>query len=212
MQPETIETRIPSVLEDPSIASIARVYSQALLDATGDQSEAVLEEFESFLKDVLDPNPKAERLLSSAMIPAEDKETFLKNAFGSVISPSFGNFLQVVAGHGRLNLLRPIYDAARILFETRSGKRRVRVTLASEPTEELRQQIQNHLQSQLPFQPEITYVIDESIIGGMILRIKDTVYDSSLRSRLARIKDQVRQRYLYEIQSGRDRFSTPEGN
>lgn len=212
MQSETLESHVPSVLEDPSIASLARVYSQALLDAAGDQAEVVLGELESFIKDVLDQNRKVEAILSSMVIPSEEKQAFLKSALGHYMSPTFANFLQVLGERDRLGILRPIYDAARTLFETRSGKRRVTVTLATEPTDELRQQIQTHLQGQLPFQPEIQYVIDESLIGGMVLRIKDTVYDSSLRSRLARIKEQVRQRYLYEIQSGRDRFSTPEGN
>lgn len=212
MQAQALQTRIPTVLEDPSIASIARVYAQALLDAAGADSEAVLLELESFIQDVLNQYRKVEQILASQVIPAEEKQNFLKAALGSHFSLVFANFLQVLGERDRLGLLRPIYDSARTLFETRAGKCRVTVTLANEPGDQLRQQIQSHLQSQLPFQPEIQYVIDESIIGGMVLRIKDTVYDSSLRSRLARIKAQVRQRYLYEIQSGRDRFSTPEGN
>ncbi len=54
------QTRIKSVLEDPTVRSVARVYAVALLDAIpqGDAA-AVLDEAQSFVTEVLDRNPEA---------------------------------------------------------------------------------------------------------------------------------------------------------
>ena len=48
------------------------------------------------------------------------------------------------------------------------------------------------------------------LIGGIVIRVADTVYDSSLATRVAQLRDRIQQRSLHEIQSGRDRFGTPE--
>ncbi len=213
MQLSSLQTRIPSVLEDPSIASIARVYALALLDAAGSMSaEELLNEYQSFLDNVLTNHPQAEQILVSAVFSPEDKQAFIDQTVGASMSAVFRNFISVLGEHGRLSILRPIYDAARLLHEKRSGKRRVIVTLAETPSDQTGQKIFDQLVSTFGIQPDIVYQIEPSIIGGMIVRIGDTVYDSSLRSRLGQIKEQVRQRYLYEIQRGRDRFCTPEGN
>ena len=45
-----------------------------------------------------------------------------------------------------------------------------------------------------------------------ILQVGDTVYDSSLRSRLKQLKGRLVEKAFNEIQSGRDRFSHPEGD
>ena len=60
MSSEGLEnTRIPSVMEDPSTLAVAKMYAEALVGASQSAGvENVLEEFESFLVDVLDKNPE----------------------------------------------------------------------------------------------------------------------------------------------------------
>ena len=51
-------SRIDSVLDDPGTVAIARVYSEAFLDAAGDKAAEGIEEFTSLLEDVLAANPQ----------------------------------------------------------------------------------------------------------------------------------------------------------
>ena len=53
-------------------------------------------------------------------------------------------------------------------------------------------------------------VVDPDILGGLRIRVGDTVYDGSLRARLTQLRHRVRERSLHEIQSGRNRFSHSE--
>ncbi|MDP1796817.1 MAG: hypothetical protein Q8K78_05015, partial [Planctomycetaceae bacterium] len=74
MADSRVSARIKSVLEDPTVRSVARVYAVALLDAipSGDAA-AVLEEAQSFVTEVLDANPTFERLLCNPATMRDEK-------------------------------------------------------------------------------------------------------------------------------------------
>ena len=50
------------------------------------------------------------------------------------------------------------------------------------------------------------------LIGGLVMRVGDTVYDGSISTRLNKLRQQMIDRSVHEIQSRRDRFRSPEGD
>jgi F-type H+-transporting ATPase subunit delta len=48
--------------------------------------------------------------------------------------------------------------------------------------------------------------VDPSLLGGLVVRTGDYVYDASVRTRLETIRKQLIERSSHEIQTGRDRF------
>jgi F-type H+-transporting ATPase subunit delta len=76
----------------------------------------------------------------------------------------------------------------------------------------LQQQLSETLRGMLGGQPVLVVNTRPELIGGIVLRVGDTVYDGSVATRLARIRDQMIDRSVHEIQSGRDRFGSAEGN
>ena len=70
--------------------------------------------------------------------------------------------------------------------------------------------VEARLKELFPFQPVLEPAVDPSLLGGLRIRVGDTVYDGSLRARLKQLRHRVRERSLHEIQSGRDRFSHSE--
>ncbi len=208
-----LQFKVPSVLEDPSIKAIARVYASALLDAQGDSSgEQRIAEYQSFIEDVLNANPQFEAILFSRTVSVEEKTGIIDRVVSSQASEIFNHFLKVVASHDRLDLLRVIYDVAVDLEEKKSGKVRVIVRAAAPISEEKLAHIRQQLKDILSADPVLQVETDTSLIGGIVIQVGDTVYDSSLKNRLGQLQSQLRQRYVHEIQSGRDRFSNPEGS
>jgi F-type H+-transporting ATPase subunit delta len=204
-------TRVQSVMEDPQTGAIARVYAQALLAAVPpDQMDDLLEEFGSFLEDVLARNPDFARILASGVAGRDDKLSLIERVVTGRASTLFASFLKVLAHHERLDLLPLIFRQARLQYERASGKGRVQVTTAHALDAEQLQAITRRLTELLPFAPIIEHAIDPALIGGMRIRVGDTVYDGSLRLRLRQLRERVRERSLHEIQSGRDRFSHQE--
>src|SRR5262245_46965905 len=108
-----LQTKVPTVFDDPSAQSVAKVYAVALLDAAAKEGgvDGVLEEFGSFVQDVLLPNPTFERVLSSPVTSVDDKVRLIDKVLGGRGSPLFVNFLKVLAKHGRLDLVQGVYRA-----------------------------------------------------------------------------------------------------
>jgi F-type H+-transporting ATPase subunit delta len=209
--PSALKTRVSSVLEDPSAVAIARVYAGAFLDALPPgEVESTLEEFQSFVDDVLASNPDFSRLLTSATLGCDHKLGLLDRVLSGRASPLFTNFLRVLARHERLDLLPSILQQAGLQFELRSGRKRVQVTSAVPLSGDDLQQIEKQLLATFPFQPVLEPAVDPSLLGGLRIRVGDTVYDGSLRARLKQLRQRVRERSLHEIQSGRNRFSHSE--
>lgn len=205
------QTRVQSVMEDPSVGAVALVYAHAFLDALPqDKVEATLEEFRSFLDDVLAKNRDFAQLLTSGHLGRDDKLRLIDRVLVGRGSELFVNFLRVLARHERLDLLPVILRQAGLQFELRSGKKRVQVSSAVPLSAETLQQIQARLESAFPFQPIVETTVDPTLLAGLRIRVEDTVYDGSLRARLKQLRHRVRERSLHEIQSGRDRFSHPE--
>jgi F-type H+-transporting ATPase subunit delta len=201
------------VLADPSARAVARVYAQAFLNAAGNVGVAdPLEELTSFLDDVLRPNPQFARLLTSELTTREEKLGFIQRVVEPRASEFFTNYLRVLARHERLDLLPLNVGEAWNEQERREGKRRVTLRSATPLSSEQLDRIAGRLKGALPYQPVLIPRTDESLLGGMVIQVEDTVYDGSLRTRLNNLRDRLRERYLHEIQSGRDRFSSPEGN
>jgi F-type H+-transporting ATPase subunit delta len=208
MAEQNRQTGDADVLEDPSVVAVARVYANAYLDATGND----LEEFASFMQDVLAANPEFASLLTSGATGREEKIVLIDRAIAPHCSEPFANFLRTLAAHDRLEILDVVYAESRRIAEERAGQKRVRVTSAVELSDETVQKIQDRLGQVFSFEPIIETSVDPSLIGGLIIQVEDTVYDSSLRNRLTQLRDRMRERSLHEIQSGRDRFSHPEGD
>ena len=175
-------------------------------------SAGALEEFASFLDDVLYPNADFAGMLTSSMLGRDDKLQLVERVVRGRASDMFANFLRVLARHDRLELLPLILKQSQLLHEDRSGQKRVQVTSAQPLSAAALEAIQQSLSNAFPFQPIIEAGTDPGLLGGLRIRIGDTVYDSSLRTRLKQLRDGMRLRSLHEIQSGRNRFSHPEGD
>src|SRR5580704_4251289 len=205
-------SHVASVMEDPSSQAIARTYAEALLNAAGSQTESALEELGSFVDDVLDKIPGLREVFFARVIGREEEIRRIDRVFASQTSPLVANFLRVLVQHDRLELVPLILRQARLRQEVRGGRQRVQIKTALPLSDQAREKLRKRLAESLPFDPILEAQVDPSLIGGIVIRVADTVYDSSLVTRVAQLRERIQQRSLHEIQSGRDRFSSSEGN
>ncbi len=199
---------------DPGAAQVAGVYARALLGAAekAGQSEDVLEELDRLVEDVLDPYPEFEAVLVSDVIAADEKLGILDRTLRGRISDLLMNFLKVTARHGRLRLLRAIRRAARQLYDELRGRVPVEVATAAPLEEGLAGRLAERLREMTGGEPHLVPIVRPELIGGVVLRIGDTVYDGSVAARLNQVRTQMIQRSVHEIQSRRDRFRSASGD
>jgi F-type H+-transporting ATPase subunit delta len=206
-----IKTRVESVMEDPHLGAVARVYADAFLNSIpSDRLHDALEEFRSFVTEVLDKQPDFARLILSGTVSRDQKLQLIDRVVAGRGSELFTNFLRVLARHDRLDLVRLILAQCDIEAERRSGRKRIQVISAQPLSEANLNKIRERLAADLAIEPVLEAAVDPYLLGGLRIRVGDTVYDGSLRARLEQLRYQVRERSIHEIQSGRNRFSHSE--
>lgn len=202
------------IFDDPRSKGVAQVYATAYLDSTAKLPNPVdaVEELRSFVDEAVNKNPLFAEILCSAMIGREDKIALVKRVFSGHCTDTLVDFLMVLAEHERLDLLPQIAGLAEALWETRQGRVHVEVRSAHLLTEDALNKIRVGLVESLKINPILVPRVEPDLIGGLVIRVGDTVYDSSLRTQLKALDTRLRERSLNEIQSGRDRFSHSAGN
>jgi F-type H+-transporting ATPase subunit delta len=103
------------------------------------------------------------------------------------------NFLRVLMSHYRMPLLEEIIPAFRNVAYARLGIVRVKISSASDLSNEERQLLQARFNQLTQKQSELEYHLDGGLIGGLVAQIESTVYDGSIRGHLDRLRDQLSQ-------------------
>jgi len=208
-----VKAHIPSVMEDPSATSIAKVYAKAFLGSIKESDkDSVIEEFTEFLNLAITQNPVFGKMLTSKSLNKDERLSLIDRVLAPYASELLTNFLRVLSRHDRLDLLQQIFTQINTQRDTEAGRKAVLVRSAFELSENTLTSIEQRLKETLGFSPVIKTSIDQSVIGGLVIQVDDTVYDGSLRTRLKQLRGRLSNRSIHEIQSGRDRFSHPEGN
>jgi F-type H+-transporting ATPase subunit delta len=175
---------------------VAQVYAEALLDAAAKQNQTaqVLDEFAALFEDIFRADPQFEVFLASGAISRKAKAAVIHRAFDGRSSDIFRNFLLVLNNHQRLDLLRGIWEATRELNDERGGRMRVQVASAVPLPDDQRERLLNELRRKYNKEPILTTNVDPSLLGGVVIRVGDWLFDSSVRTRLENIRKQLIER------------------
>ncbi|MBI3468127.1 MAG: ATP synthase F1 subunit delta [Planctomycetes bacterium] len=193
---------------------LARVYAQAFWGAAekAGAAEAAIGELDAFLEELVQPNPAFAEFLRSRIVSRENKEQVFQQGLQERVSPVLLRFLLVLNRHQRLDLLRDISRACHEIDSERRGRVPVQVTVAAKLDGELTERIRVRLRELLQKEPMVSIRVDPELLGGLVVRVGDSVYDGSLATQLKRLRDQMLQRSVHAIQSRRDRFRVTGGD
>ncbi len=188
---------------------LGAVYAKALLGAAEKvgNADAVLDELNSFIDDVLAKVPNFDTSLTSPRIAVEAKTAMLDKALGGKVSVELLNFLKVVARHGRFDCIRAIRQAARQQLNELRGRVEVFLSAAQLPSQQSLELIGSRLKALLGKEIDLQVDVDDELIGGVKLRIGDTVYDASVANRLVRLKDELLSKTGQQLRDNLDRFA-----
>jgi F-type H+-transporting ATPase subunit delta len=100
----------------------------------------------------------------------------------------FTNFLLVLAENGRLKAVGSILNAAEARLNALSGMVDAEMTTAHKLTAKELEAVQKKLAKQLGRDVAVRGYVDESILGGMTLRVGSTLIDDSVRTKLERLE------------------------
>jgi F-type H+-transporting ATPase subunit delta len=205
---EPINVRHTTVMDDET-RQIARIYAQALYQAASGagQAESVLAELELTLQGLYGQDAGLGLFFESATITQERKAAVIETAFASA-SETVRNFLGVLNEHNRMNALQPIVEAYQRLYNRANRKVTVEVTSAVPLTDAERERVMGDVRAVAQVEALLQETIDPEILGGLIVRVGDWVYDASLRTKLETIRNQLIERSGHGIERQRDRLGS----
>ncbi|HKV70919.1 MAG TPA: ATP synthase F1 subunit delta [Gemmatimonadales bacterium] len=169
--------------------TVARNYAEALFAAASAKRQT--ERFGELMDAVAGAVSADQRIavvLESPRVAKGVKSQLLKDALEDAAPREFVNFLQAVVRRGRQGLLTEISAEYQTLLDVSLNRVHAGVTLSEEPETSLQNDIVKRLEKALGKDVRAHFRSDEQILGGVVVKVGDRVYDGSLRRRLMVLK------------------------
>lgn len=175
-----------------SILAVARNYGGALFELA--EREGEKERFGAALDAVVEQYrraPKFRAFLDTPRVPLADKKKTLRAAFGDQLPGLVLNFLLLVLEKRRQRALPEIAAAYNRRLDRSFDRMRARITLPYEADEELEAEIVELVRRRLSMDVVPRFERDPSLLGGMVIQVRDQRLDASLRRQLENLKKQM---------------------
>ena len=166
----------------------ARRYADAAFEIG--RAERTLDRWERDLAELREAVAQAElqQLIEHPAVPYAEKERVLRRVVGSDVAPQAMNLILLMVRRGRPGQIGPMVGRFTELLRRERGISLAEVRTAQPLDDEQRDAITERLRSLTGDKIEMSEVVDESLIGGIAVRIGDRLYDASVRSRLERLR------------------------
>lgn len=177
--------------------SIARNYAEALLAlARKAKDTAGWGALVSALGDAVAEDKTLRRFLETPQVSAEEKNDILGTALAGTaladkVPALFVRFVQKLVSNRRQLLLPEIAVAYHHLLDEAEGRVHARVTVSRALDASARAAITKSLGAALRKEVVAHVTVDPQILGGVVVRVGDTVMDGSVKRRLGRLRDRL---------------------
>lgn len=176
-----------------NIKELSRRYTTAVFDLAKSQNklEAVAKDLER-LKEILKNQPRLQKIMSAKTLGGADQVSLVKE-LGNGFDALTVNFLLIVARNGRLKYLANIVEAFIERIAGENGELKAQITTAAKLDEKQLAAITKDLSAKSGKKIVIEEIIRPEIIGGLIVKIGPKMFDYSVKSRLTRLKNKLKE-------------------
>ena len=172
------------------VSGVAGRYAAALFELAEEQKtlDAVAEDAAS-IRALLAESPDLRRLVASPVIGREEQGQAIAAVLEKAgVSELTRNFVGVVANNRRLFALDDMCVAYRELLSSRRGELTAEVTSAQPLTDAQRDALEQQLRAAMGSKVSLDASVDQSLLGGMIVKVGSRMVDSSLKTKLQRLE------------------------
>ena len=166
-------------------------YAKALFDIA--QAEGVLDQVEDELfrfARTLENEIRLRDALVDPQLPVERRVAMIRELLGAKASPHTTNLISFIVEQGRAREITHIIDA---MVELAARERQLAVAevrTAVPLDDEQRARLERALRDATRKEITLKVIIDPSVMGGLVARVGDMVFDASVRRRLELAKEE----------------------
>ena len=163
-------------------------YAKAVLSLASEQnnSEVINNDMKLIAITIAD-NLELDQMLNNSVVKAETKRDALLQIFPNLNQVTTGLF-NLLVSNKRLDILADIAKNYSILFDQLNGKEKATVTTAVPMTSDLELKVLAKVKELTNKAVDLENIVDESILGGFILRVGDKQYNASIANKLNKLK------------------------
>ncbi|WP_299098112.1 ATP synthase F1 subunit delta [uncultured Winogradskyella sp.] len=163
-------------------------YAKAVLSIATDQksADAVNSDMKT-IANVIAENKDLNQMLQSPVVRSSDKKAVLTSVFKDA-NTSTTNLIDTLIANKRLPLLSDVAVSYTQLFDQLRGSQVASVTTAVPLTDDLKTKVLAKVKELTGKEAEVENIVDESILGGFILRVGDIQYNASISNKLDKLK------------------------
>ena len=172
---------------------VSRNYAEALLALATKADNR--EGFGAMIRDVataITQDPTVRLFMESPRVSYEDKNRILSKAFGDRVPRLFLRFIQTVVHNRRQMMIPDIAREYAQLLDEGEGRVHAEVKLARPVDAAEGVRIGEELSRVLGRKVSPQFAVDPSIMGGIIVKVGNTVMDGSVRRRLGKLASRMR--------------------
>jgi F-type H+-transporting ATPase subunit delta len=172
---------------------LARVYSRSLFEVALEQDKLdLLREQLGQLADALDEHPQLATFFFSPYFSTQEKEAGLERAIEGA-DETLLNFLRVLIENHRMPVIFRIRQEYERLWEEENRLLPVEITSAVELDPATTESLGRTIGERAGRKVMLSSYVDPDILGGIVLRVGNSILDASIRNRLEQLRRQVAQ-------------------
>ena len=173
--------------------AIARRYALALSESASEKNRTDrVDEDVDLVRSGLDASTELERFFQSPVVPRAKKASVIRDLFGERVDRVSLDFLLLLVEKRREGMIRRILGAYRELRDEQQGLVAVVARSARPIGREEQQRLIDSVSRITGSKVRLETQVDASLMGGIVLRVGDTVYDGSVTNKLAALRERLR--------------------
>lgn len=169
---------------------LTRRYSKAFYELCVQQnkSEAVHKDLIK-IKQLIDDSADFTGFLRNPSLAFAPACAILEEIFKGRIAPETLNFILFLKAKNRLSILGEVCDFFHELYSLDKGVAKVKITSSIALTKHQTDLLREYLSKKLGQEITSDVAVDEKLIGGFKIKVKDTIYDSSIKTQLEKFEE-----------------------
>jgi len=171
------------------LSRVAIRYSKALFDLALEKNmiNEVRTDLE-IIRKICTENTEFNQFLSNPLIEEKTKASVLKKLFENEVSPLSYEFLQLLSRKKRSGFLLEMIDKYLERVLDHEGILSCLLISSQSVEEDQSDNIKSRIEEMTGKKVVFSFQIDDSVIGGFIVKIKDTVIDLSIKTQLEKMR------------------------